>query len=254
MTPSLALQLYSLRAEAARDLGAVLADTARFGYAGVEFAGFFGHPARRVRGWLDAAGLRCAGAHTPLEDLLAENFERTVAYHLELGNRVLVIPWLEEKYRASAEAWRATADLFRRLAVRLRAFNLLLGYHHHDFEFRLQAGRRPWDWLCEHLAPEIFLQLDTGNARRAGADVVPYLLHYPLRTLSIHFKEWTEDPAGAVLGEGRLDWPSILNACRTVSRLAWYIVEFEQGPCAPLENAACSLANLWKLLGGVPGG
>ena len=59
----IALQLYSVREDAARDLQAVLAAVADMGYEGVEFAGYYGHDARTIRSWLDAYGLKVAGAH-----------------------------------------------------------------------------------------------------------------------------------------------------------------------------------------------
>ena len=45
---SVALQLYSLREEAEKDFVGVLEETKAMGYAGVEFAGFYGLPAEQV--------------------------------------------------------------------------------------------------------------------------------------------------------------------------------------------------------------
>ena len=46
--PKVAYQVYSAREEAQKDLRGVLKALAEAGYAGVEFAGFYGHEAASV--------------------------------------------------------------------------------------------------------------------------------------------------------------------------------------------------------------
>ena len=81
------LQLYSVREDAAKDLSGVLKRVAQMGYAGVEFAGYYGHSAPDVRKMLDDNGLKCCGTHTPLITLQGDALKHTVDLHKELGNK-----------------------------------------------------------------------------------------------------------------------------------------------------------------------
>ena len=59
------LQLYSVRDDCARDLAGVLQAVGAMGYAGVEFAGYYGRTASELR-------LKCCGTHSGLETILGE--------------------------------------------------------------------------------------------------------------------------------------------------------------------------------------
>jgi hypothetical protein len=52
-----ALELYSLRDDCAKDLPRMIAETAKIGYKGVEFAGYHGRSAQDLRKMLDDNGL-----------------------------------------------------------------------------------------------------------------------------------------------------------------------------------------------------
>ena len=79
--PGIALQLYSVRDDCARDLPATLAAVAKMGYEGVEFAGYHGRSAKELRQLLDDLGLRCCGTHIGLHTLLGEELPRTVEFN-----------------------------------------------------------------------------------------------------------------------------------------------------------------------------
>src|SRR6266480_1821159 len=64
-----ALMLYTMRDECARDLEGVLRSVAEIGYDGVELYDLHGHGAAEVREWLDEFGLVAVGRHAGLEAL-----------------------------------------------------------------------------------------------------------------------------------------------------------------------------------------
>ena len=64
-----ALQLYTIRDDCARDLKGVLRAVGEIGYDGVELFDLHGHDAVQVRGWLDQFGLVAAGRHAGLDAL-----------------------------------------------------------------------------------------------------------------------------------------------------------------------------------------
>ena len=59
------LQMYSVRDITKTDLEGAMKAVAEMGYTYVEFAGFFGHSAEEVKGWLDKYGLKVRNAYRP---------------------------------------------------------------------------------------------------------------------------------------------------------------------------------------------
>ncbi|MGC8834651.1 MAG: sugar phosphate isomerase/epimerase family protein, partial [Armatimonadota bacterium] len=132
----IALQLYSVREDAAKDTAGVLAAVAKMGYEGVEFAGYYGHSAQDLRKMLDDNGLRVAGTHIGLDTLLGDEFEKTVEFNQILGNKFLIVPGLPPERTSSADAWKRTAEIFNEIAEKLKPLGMYTGYHNHAMEFK----------------------------------------------------------------------------------------------------------------------
>lgn len=231
----IALQLYSVREDAARDLQGVLAAVAGMGYEGVEFAGYYGHDARTIRGWLDAYGLKVAGAHVGIETLLGDELLRTVEFHQTLGTTTLVVPGLAEQWRNSRAAWLKTAETLNAIAVALKPYGMRTGYHNHHIEFVPMEGELPWDTLFGNTTDDVIMQFDTGNALHGGAQAAPFLRRYPGRAKTVHLKEYSAANASALIGEGDVPWTEIFELCETIGGTEWYIVEQESYAYPPLE-------------------
>ena len=241
------LQLYSVREDCQRDLPGTLEAVARMGYAGVEFAGYYGRSARELRQMLDGLGLRCCGTHIGLNTLVGDELAKTIAFNQELGNPYLVVPGLPEERRNSRAAWLETAHIFNEIAEKLAPHRMRTGYHNHWVEFQPMDGELPWDTFFGNTAPGVIMQLDTGNALHGGADPVPYLSRYPGRAITVHLKEWDADNPVALLGEGSTDWPVVFDLCETHGATEWYIVEQESYAYTPLEVVRRCLENLRKM-------
>ena len=140
-----ALQLYSLRDVIPYDVEGTLASVAKMGYQGVEFAGYYGKSAKELRGILDDNGLLVAGTHIGLETLLGDEFDKTVEFNQELGNKFLIVPGLAEERRNSVKAWKDTAKIFNDLAEKVKPFGMRVGYHNHWDEFKAMEGQLPFD-------------------------------------------------------------------------------------------------------------
>ncbi|MBN1675457.1 MAG: TIM barrel protein [Kiritimatiellae bacterium] len=244
---SLAAQLYSVRNDCATDLPSVLKRLSAIGYEGVEFAGFYGHDAVQVRQWLDDFGLQCAGSHTSLALLADDTFDDTVATNKIIGNRFVVVPGLPKECTESLDAWKRTAVRFNDLAERLETHGMRLGYHNHFIEFTPIDGTYPWDVFFSNTR-NVIMQVDTGNARHAGVNAAPFIERYPGRAITVHLKEWTDDPTGAVVGEGKVDWNQVFTLCETVGGTEWYIVEQETYPYPPLESMEKCFVNIRRML------
>ena len=232
------VQLYSVREDCARDLPGVLAEVAKMGYTGVEFAGYHNFDAKSLRSLLDANGLQCCGAHIGLDQLLEDTLPRTIDFHHTLGNRYLVVPSLPPERRSSRQAWLETARLFAQIAEKLTPHGMLTGFHNHYIEFEALDGETGFDIFFSNTPQEVIMQLDIGHVLRAGADPLVYLNRYPGRAVTIHLKEYSAANPKALLGEGDIPWKQVLELCESTARTEWYIVEQESYAMPPLECIA----------------
>ena len=101
------IQLYSLRDVSKDDFEGTLKAVADMGYKMVESAGFFGHDAKTVKGWLEKYGLEICSTHTGFGLLVDEHWE--VLFVEALG----AVAHLYTMYGVWAEylEWQAVEDV-----------------------------------------------------------------------------------------------------------------------------------------------
>ncbi|NIM05082.1 MAG: TIM barrel protein [Armatimonadetes bacterium] len=240
-----ALQLYSVRDDCERDFPATLKAVAKIGYAGVEFAGYYGFSAEELRKMLDELGLETAGSHTPLETLLEDELERTIEFNQILGNRFLIVPIAPE--RKSRADWLEVAKILNEIAKKLGPHKMNTGYHNHFDEFKAVEGELAWDIIFGNTKLEVVMQFDIGNAVQAGADAAPFLEKYPGRALTVHLKEYSKTNDKALIGEGDVPWQEVFRLCESMAGTRWYIVEQERYAYSPLECADRNLRALREM-------
>jgi sugar phosphate isomerase/epimerase len=242
----IALQLYSVRDDCARDLEGVLDAVAKMGYDGVEFAGYYGRDAATLRKLVDDCGLKVAGAHVGLDTLLGDELERSIAFHQTIGNKFLIVPGFSRERIGTQAALQQTAQIMNEIAAKLRPHGMQTGYHNHDFEFKpyLDSGDLPWDVFFGNTDKDVVMQFDTGNALHAGADALPFLERYPGRATTVHLKEFSRTNDKALIGEGEVPFDRIFAVCESTGGTEWYIVEQESYAFPPLECVDKCLQNL----------
>lgn len=246
--PQIGVQLYSVRDDCAKDLPGVLKAVAKMGYAGVEFAGYYGRSAEELRKMLDENGLKCCGTHTGLDTLLGDNLAKTIAFNKTLGNRYLIVPGLPEERTRDKAAWLETARLFNEISEKLRAENMYIGYHSHAGDFKKIDDTTGWDLFFSNTNSRVVMQLDFGNTKSAGVDPIQYLEKYPGRQRTVHIKEYSHSNPNALLGEGDIDWNRALTLLKTRGRTQWLIVEAESSATTPLDCIEKNLTNLKALV------
>lgn len=249
MSIPIALQLYSVREDAARDLMATLDAVAKMGYDGVEFAGYHGHEARAIRERLDANGLKACSTHIGLAALEGDALAATVDFHQTIGCDTLIVPGIPEDRRNSPETCAATAALFTSIAERLEPFGMRTGFHAHAADMKPLAGGTSAYYLIAQQTPESFImQYDTANGMAGGADPVQPILDFPGRGKNVHLKEWSGEHGAKVIGEGFVPWSKVFEACETVAGTEWYIVEHEMYEgMSPMEAVAWCVKNLREM-------
>lgn len=247
MSIPVAVQLYSVREDCARDLLGTLEKVKAIGYDGVEFAGLHGNAPEAVKAKLDELGLQVAGAHLGLK-ALTEQFDETVAWNQVLGNKFLIVAGLTDEERGSKEVWLETAAKFNEIAEKLAPLGLRTGYHNHTHEFEPFPGtdELPWDVFFSNTRADVVMQFDTGNALHGGAEALDYLKAYPGRATTVHLKEFSKD-GSAMLGEGEVPLKEVLEVSETIGGTEWFIVEHETYPVPALECIERDLRNVEKL-------
>jgi len=239
-----ALQMYTLREQAAEDFVGTMRRVAEIGYAGVELAGYGGLSAADMKALLDELGLKPAGSHVSLH-LLEHELDDVMDYSVEIGNPYIVCPSLPQDRRHDEASLRATAESLNRIGAACKERGLQFCYHNHDFEFQTFEGKYAFDILYEATDPELVrAEVDTYWVQFAGLDPAELIRRYSERVTLVHLKDMDpQDRSYAEVGEGTLDWQAIF-AASEVAGAEWYIVEQDRCKRPPLESVRLSLENL----------
>lgn len=239
-----ALQLYTVRDETARDFAGTLRRVAEIGYSAVEFAGYGGLTPEQLAELLRETGLRAASTHVAL-DALEGDLDQQIDYCSAIGCASMVLPWLAEEYR-TGEAFRALAPRLDHIGRRCSDRGISLAYHNHDFEFAPagEDGRTLLDTLRDGTdATLVGFEVDVYWAAFAGVEPVELLGHYAGRVRLVHLKDLGADRGFAEVGDGTLDIRGICAAAETAGA-RWLIVENDAPRMPSLESARRSLENL----------
>ena len=243
-----ALQLYTLREQMKDDFRGVIHKVAEMGYDGVQFAGYGGLSATELRRLLEECGVAPVATHTGL-NVLESQLDEEIGYNLEIGNKWIICPALPEARRQNAAGWREVAASLNRIGQRCRDRGVLFGYHNHAFEFPLVpdgGGDRGIDILLGQTDDQlVFWEPDVYWVAKGGADPAAMIRQYAGRVPITHLKDMTKDEREtfAEVGEGKLDWPAILQASDQ-SGVEWHCVEQDRCDRPPLESVRISLNNL----------
>lgn len=250
-----ALQLYSVREDCAKDFDAALAQVAKMGFEGVEFAGYhkYGGKAKELRQKLDDLNLKVAATHIGTGTLRGDALKKTIEFHQTIGCRFLIVPG--DKDFTDPEKSKALAETFVKATEVLKPLNMACGYHNHTGEFKKEGDKTYWDLFAERTPKDVILQQDCGWTAAAGLDPVAMMKKYPGRMRSTHFKPTVvgkDKGAGkkGILGQDSVDWAGVIAGCREFGGTEWITLEQESYPDGktPMECSALSFAALKKLL------
>jgi sugar phosphate isomerase/epimerase len=244
----IALELYSVREEAQKDLPRVLAAVAEMGYAGVELAhSDYGVDGAQWRKLLDQNGLKVCGMHTTVPKVQGDNLQKMIDFQQAIGNRTLILAALPKQNMSSVKGLLDSANLLNDLADKLKPHGMRVGYHCHGGDFQPTEGQIPWEVLGSNTRPEVIMQIDVGNCLGGGGDYLAMLKKFASRAATVHLKEHGA-PAGGVIGEGQIQWNEVFQVCESGDVTEWYIVEEEsrKGP-ESLDAVRRCLQNLRKM-------
>lgn len=250
----ISVQLYSVRGDCSKDFDAALAQVAKMGFQGMEFAGYhtYSGKAKELRKKLDDLGVKAAATHIGTGSLRGEELKKTIEFHQTIGCKYLIVPG--DGDFTHPEKSKALADTFNLAMESLKPLGMACGYHNHEGEFKKDGDKTYWDLFAERTVKEVVLQQDCGWTAHAGLSPVELIKRYPGRTKTTHFKPTVvgdNKDKKPILGEDSVDWASVYAACCDFGGTEWVTVEQEYYPDgkSPMECTALSLAGLKKIIG-----
>ena len=247
MHKDLGLQLYTVRDEInkTKDLSATIGQVAAAGYKQIELYGynaerkFFGKTVKEFSAILKQHNLKTPSGHYGIADMTYgadynwDSWKYLIEDALVLGNKYIVIPYMDDKHR--------TPDDFKRLAERLnkggelsKAAGLTTGYHNHWFEFDAMGDTTAYEYLLTHTDPALVkFEMDLYWFANAGQDPIAWIKKHPGRYPMWHIKDMEAKTDGQAkgqtceVGQGIIDWKSIF-AHQAEAGVDYAFVEQEQ--------------------------
>ena len=248
-----ALQLYSIRDYIKKNgLAKSLAEVAKAGYEGVEFAGYWDFKPAELKKMLDDNGLVACGTHVGRDSFSPEKFAATCEFELGYGNNTIICPgdgnmppgasWDDPKQKSSQEIddfIKKLCDYYNEAAGNFAKYGCSVGLHNHQWEFfvKMQDGTSYWDYFFTHTDNSVLMEQDVGWTTCAGFDPCEQYLKYPHRSRTLHAKENGMGPNvkefDAILGKPGVpgavgvDWDRLF-PITDADGVDWYVVECER--------------------------
>jgi sugar phosphate isomerase/epimerase len=235
------LQLYSLRAEFAKDVPSTLDHVRSFGIRHVELAGTYKLAPEEFKKQLEARGMKPVSGHFPF-NRFRDDVESLALEAKALGLEYVGCAWIPHQAPFDEKATREAAATFNRAGETLAKHGLKFFYHVHGYEFRPYGDGTLFDLLMAETRPDyVRYQMDVYWVVHPGQDPVKLLGRYGPRFELMHIKDMRRGTAGdltgrsdvkndVAVGTGAVDWPSVLKAARKAG-VKWYFIE-DESPAA----------------------
>ena len=246
---SVAAQLYTVRqfTQTAEDMARTLQRVRQIGYRAVQLSGLGPISAEELKTMLDEAGIAVCTTHTAYERL-RDDLPAVIREHQLWDCRNVAVGSMPREYReAGEEGFRRFAREASEVGRKLHEAGLTFSYHNHSFEFERFGGRLGLEMLFEESDPRYFqAEIDTYWVQHGGGDPAAWIRRFRGRMPVVHLKDMAIVNGAQVfaeVGEGNLNWPAIMDACREAG-VQWYAVEQDICQRDPFESLAISYRNL----------
>ena len=256
------LQLYSLRDVIKNDPKGIMKKVAEFGYQEVETFDYdngklFGLTLKEFADYTKSLGISITSGHyklgktkTEIKGTLLKEWERAVADAKEIGQKYMVLAFLEPDEHKSLDDYKMVCEAVNKGAEMCKKYGIRMSYHNHEFEFEEFEGQVAYDFMLKELDPKLVsIELDLYWITRANHDPLDYFAKYPGRFEQWHVKDMdkTDMKKQVDVGTGRIDFKSIFAKASQAGMKHFYI-EQEQYPSSSLESVKNSILNLKKVL------
>jgi sugar phosphate isomerase/epimerase len=256
----LGLQLYTVRADLAKDYEGTLKQVKAAGVRKVQAnLTMAGKTSQQQRKLYDEMGFVWDSIHAG-GDALRNTPQATIDEAKAAGIKNITCSFpLYPVDRAAIMAgpavddWKKNADAFNKIGDLCKKAGLNFGYHNHNIEFRKIGDVVPYDLLLKETDPALVsMEMDIGWVIAGGADPVAYLTKYPKRYSSVHLKDLKNEGipntnmkmVSAINGKGIVDWSKVLPAVKKSSVTSAYMELEEPYDPSPIGMVQASAAFL----------
>jgi len=242
------LQLYTVRRDLERDFEGTLRQVAALGISEVEFAGYFGQKAERIKALLKNLDLASPSAHVSTETLRG-GLAKAIEDAKIIGHKYLVLGYLPEEERKSRDDYKKLVELLNKAGEECLKSGLQFAYHNHDFEFKALENKLPYDLiLAETDARNVKMELDLYWISKAGFEPLTYFEKYPKRFPLVHVKDMDATPKKSFteVGRGTLDFKKIFSKSDAAG-IRHFFIEQDETPAEPVKSVEISLKYLKAL-------
>jgi sugar phosphate isomerase/epimerase len=243
----IAAQMYTLRdfTKTPRDIASTLARVKKIGYDAVQLSALGKIDSKELAGILKGEGLTCCATHVSLERLRDES-SKVIDEHGLWGCKYTAIGGFFPK-NPTASDWPQFARTFNEVAAKYAGTPVRVGYHNHSHELRRFDGKVALQTLLDEFSEDVWMEIDTYWIAHGGGDPAAWIKKVAGRIPCVHLKDMAMGPDQqqqmAEIGEGNLNWPAVLDACRSAG-VEWFIIEQDICQRDPFESLAISLKNL----------
>lgn len=233
------LQLYSLRDQLPKDVKGVIAKVAEAGYKQVETFGYnkqngyWGLTSKDFSQLLKDNGLKSPSGHYAINQYLGNGSTEDLQMNIDvchaLGQEYLIVPSLAEQFIKTGEDFKNVADKMNKVAMLLKKEDLKLGYHNHNFEWKVADGTTFYDTLLANTDPElVHMEMDIFWVVRAGQNPIEILEKHKGRYKFVHIKDRdkTQTNLNTEIGKGSIDFKSIIPQAKKAG-VKYFIMEQE---------------------------
>jgi sugar phosphate isomerase/epimerase len=237
------LQLYSLRANFAKDVPGTLDQVKNLGFKYVELAGTYNLPPEKLKQMLDERGLVPVSGHFPYERF-RDDAEAVAKDAKALGLKYAGVAWIPHKDPFDEKTCRDAAVVFNKAGETLAKSGIKFFYHTHGYEFQKTSESTLFDTLMKETDPKLVsYEMDVFWIVHPGQDPVTLLQKYGKRFALMHVKDMKKGTQTGLLtghsdvnndvalGAGIMDWPAILKAAKKAG-VKYYFIEDESDDSA----------------------
>jgi len=261
----LGIQLWTVKAEAEKDLEGTLRKVYAAGFRDIEFAGYYGKAPADLAKLMKGIGFSLVSTHAGAGDI-AKKGDQIIADARALGLKYIVcsspgvspekekLPWEERMKAVDLTDWKWNAELFNKFGKQVADAGMVFGYHNHSAEFKKYDGKTAFDHLFSMTDPKyVKIEMDIGWVVVAQQDPVALLNQYKDRVIALHVKDVGKrgadgkDPASVALGEGVIDWKKVIGTAHANGVKSYFYEQEEPFTRPILDSVKISGDYLTKL-------
>ena len=257
------LQLFTMRADMAKDAVGSLKKIAAIGYEDLETYGYnpdqnkyYGLNAKDFKKVLEDNNLTTSTGHYDLflyldkpVDSLKKYVDQCITGAHALDQKYITWPWLDPQSR-TIEKFKLVAERLNTIGEQIKKANLQLAYHNHDFEFIDHDGKIGYDIIMNDTDPSLVkLQMDlfwvAHSSKRSHHELFQL---QPGRFVMWHIKDMDTDKKYTELGNGTIDFTKIMPDIELAGMQYYFVEQGDYFKTSPFQSITDSAAYVKKNL------